>query len=250
MNTKAIGNAKAQIFGAWCGLGYLVVIFAGWWPIAKFFPPISPAAAAMEVQALYTGDTTSIRIGMIIVMFAALVFIPFAAAMCRELSRIEGGAGVLTYTCLLGAAGNMVLTFYPAVWWLTGVFRPERAADLMLLVNDLAWLQFIGGLSMYLGMPLSLVAAMFLYGDDKTFPRWSVYLSAWTVLLELPGELLFFFKGGPFAWNGIFGLYIPVTAFSLWFVVMFVVMRRSGLDDLAAARGETSVAATGNQKFA
>ena len=250
MNARAIGNARAQLLGAWCGIGYIVVIMLGWWTFAGFIPPISPASGADQVASLFQADYNRIRIGMILVMFSALIFIPFAAAMCRELARIEGSAGVLTFTCLLGGAGNMVLTFYPAVWWLTGVFRPDRAPELLLLVNDLSWLQFIGGLSMYLGMPLSLVGAMFLYGENNTFPRWAVYLSAWTMLLELPGELLFFFKTGPFAWNGIFGLYIPVTAFTLWFFVMFYVMRKSALAELAAAESGASNTAAGAQKFA
>lgn len=243
MNAKALGNGKAQLLGAWCGIGYMVAILGGWSTIAGFFPPISPAAPASEVAVLFQADYTRIRIGMIVVMFSALIFIPFAAAMCRELARIEGGAGVLTFTCALGGVGNMVLSFYPAVWWLAGVFRPERAPDLMLLVNDLSWLQFIGGLSMYLAMPLSLVGAMFLYGDTKPFPRWAIYLNAWTIVLELPGQLLFFFHSGPFAWNGIFGLYLPVTAFTAWFIVMFYVMRKSALEEIAAARNTATGAA-------
>jgi hypothetical protein len=237
MNTRALGNARAQLFGAWSAIGYMVTILLGWWTVAGFVPPISPGASAHDVAMVFQNDYTRIRIGMIMVMFSALIFIPFAAAMCREMSRIEGGPGVLTFTCALGGVGNMVLSFYPAVWWLAGVFRPERAPDLMQLVNDLSWLQFIGGLSMYLAMPLSLVGALFLFGDTKGFPRWSIYLSAWTVLLEIPGQLLFFFHSGPFAWNGLLGLYVPLAAFTIWFVTMFFVMRKSAIEELAAARG-------------
>ena len=236
MNTMALGKGKAQLLGAWCGIGYMVTLMVGWWNIAGFIPPISPSASAEEVAALFQSDFTRIRVGMIFVMFSALIFIPFAAAMCRELSRIEGGAGVLTFTCALGGAGNMALSFYPAVWWLAAAFRPERAPELLMLVNDLSWLQFIGGLSMYLAMPLSLIGAMFLYGDTKVFPRWAIYLNAWTIVLELPGQLLFFFHSGPFAWNGIFGLYLPITAFTAWFVVMFYVMRKSAMQEIADAR--------------
>ncbi len=38
---------------------------------------------------------------MLVVMLAALIFIPFAAVMSQFLARIEGTAGVLTYTFLL-----------------------------------------------------------------------------------------------------------------------------------------------------
>ena len=53
------------------------------------------------------------------------------AVLAQSLARIEGGAGVLTYAALLGGAGTMVLTFYPAIWWLVAAFRPERSQDLV-----------------------------------------------------------------------------------------------------------------------
>lgn len=37
--------------------------------------------------------------------------------------RVEGRAGVLSYSLLLGAAGNMLLTFYPATSWLIAAFN-------------------------------------------------------------------------------------------------------------------------------
>ena len=54
----------------------------------------------------------------------------------------------------------------------------------MLLVNDFSWLQFVGGLSLYLAMPLSLVGALFLYEDSPVFPRWSIWFTAWTERAE------------------------------------------------------------------
>lgn len=37
------------------------------------------------------------------------------------------------------------------------------------------------------------------------------------------------------AWSGLFGMYLPVTAFSIWFLVMFYVMRKAALEEIAAA---------------
>jgi hypothetical protein len=54
-------------------------------------------------------------------------------------------------------------------------------------------------------------------------------------------QLLFFFHKGPFAWNGLFGVWIPVVVFSGFFLVNFVVLRQAvlrerarGLDVLAS----------------
>ena len=51
----------------------------------------------------------------------------------------------------------------------------------------------------------------------------------WVLLGQLPGQLLFFFKTGPFAWNGLFAFYLPMTVFFVWFIAAFYVMRKATL---------------------
>ena len=224
---------KIQMFGAWCGFGFLAFIFTGW-VVAGFLPPQSPSSSAQAVGALFASDYTQIRIGMVLVMFSALAFIPFGAVMTQFIARVEGGPGVLTYTIALGGVGNMVLSFYPAMWWLAAAYRPDRNGELISLLNDVSWLQFIGGATMLWAMPLAvMVAALSDKSAEPVFPRWTGYAMAWIVLAMLPDQLLFFFHGGPFAWNGIFGLYIPATAFSAYFVINFVMLRRAILRDRA-----------------
>jgi hypothetical protein len=224
---NAATKSKIQLFSIWCTIVYLICVFVGWALIPGFLlPPTSPSASANEIWALYQTDYTRIRIGMVVLMFGALVFIPFASVVSQFISRVEGGVGTLTYIFLLGAAGNMVLTFYPAIWWLTAAFRPERSPELIYLLNDTAWLQFLGGISMYLAMPIAITVAAFC--DDSpnpVFPRWAGYANAWLAVIIVPDQLIFFFHQGPFAWNGIFGLWIPAVVFSGFFLVNFYVVR-------------------------
>ena len=228
----SMAKSRVQMFGVWCGAAYLAVLFVGWGAVAGFLPPTPPSAGADKIAALFDGDFTRIRIGMLLVMLAALVFIPFAAVMSQFIARIEGTPGILTYTFLLGAAGNMVLTFYPAVWWLTAAFRPDRAPELIYLMNDMAWLQFLGGVTMYLAMPLSVaVASLCDKSAEPAFPRWCGYANLWMALTILPDQLLFFFHRGPFAWNGLFGVWIPVVVFSAFFIINLVVLRKAVLRD-------------------
>jgi hypothetical protein len=59
------------------------------------------------------------------------------------------------------------------------------------------------------------------------FPRWFGYYNLWAMLLVIPDQLLFFFHDGPFAWNGLFGLWLPAVSFGSWFFVTFAVLRRA-----------------------
>lgn len=221
-------QSSIRMFGAWCGVGYIVSLLIGWWVFAGFLPAPPPTTTPEEVAAMFQNNATFIRIGMVIVMFSALIFIPFAATIAHFLARIEGGPGVLSYCAVIGGCGNMVLTFYPAVWWLAAAFRPERAAELTYMVNDMAWLQFIGGVSMYDAIPLAIAVAAFCdKSPNPVFPRWSGYFNIMIVLAILPDQLLFFFQTGPFAWNGIFGLWIPLVLFGGWFLTIFWLLRRA-----------------------
>jgi hypothetical protein len=223
-----IVKSRIQMFGVWCAIAYLVLLFIGWGATAGFLPPTHPLDDAGQIGHLYHADFTRIRIGMLIVMLAALVFVPFVAVMAQHISRIEGGPGVLTYTFVIGGVGNMMLTFYPAIWWLTAAFRPDRAHELIQLMNDLAWLQFLGGVTIYLAMPLAVMVASLADNSERpTFPRWCGYANGFVALAILPDQLLFFFKDGPFAWNGLFGVWLPIVWFCGFFLVNFFPLRQA-----------------------
>jgi len=224
--SNTITHPKIQMFGAWSGIYYSVLLLIGWWLVADFVPAHLPSAGKEEIAAIFQQDTMKIRIGMVICMFAAMFMIPFGAAVSTQIARIEGKAGVLTYSCVMGCFGNAMLSFYPPIWWLIAAYRPERSAEIIYIFNDVAWLQFIGGLTVFLPILGSMaIAALIDKSEDRVFPRWSGYLCIWIFVLTLPGQLLFFFKTGPFAWNGLIAFWVPVTVFFVWFVVTFYLLR-------------------------
>jgi hypothetical protein len=230
-----MARSRIQMFGLWCGFGYLALLLIRWGAVAGFLPPTHPIDGAVKIGQLYGSDHTRIRIGMLIVMIAALVFIPFAAVMSHYIARIERGTGVLTYSFLLGAAGNMCLTFYPAIWWLVAAFRPHRTAELTQLMNDMAWLEFLGGLTIYLAMPLTVTVAAFCdHSEQPGFPRWAGWANLWLAIAIIPDQLMFFFKTGPFAWNGMFGIWLPIVWFSGFFIINFVALRHAILHERRA----------------
>jgi hypothetical protein len=227
---------KTNLFGAWCGIAYIALLLVGWWFIGGFFPLHRPDAGAAEIAAFFRGDTIKIRLGMVVVMWGAAAFIPFTATMADYVSKVEGRSGPLTKITTMAGYANAMLTFYPPLLWIANTFRArERSDELIYLLNDMAWLQFIGGLALIMPMFVTIaVTALTDKSANPTFPRWVAFASAMTFLLFLPDQMLFFFKTGPFAWNGLFAFWVPLSVFCGWFVLVFYLIRRSILGDLAA----------------
>jgi len=225
---------RTKLIGAWCGVIYIAALLVGWWLVGGYFPLHRPSAGAQEVVEFYRGDLTRIRLGLLIVMWSAPVFLPFVATMADAVARFEGRNGPLTRTTTMAGYANAMLTFYPPLWWLICAFRPaQRSAELTYLLNDIAWLQFIGGVSLVVPMYITVtIVALADKSQNPVFPRWFGYQSIMTFIGLLPDQMLFFFKTGPFAWNGILGFWIPLTLFGGWFVTMFVLLRRAVLHDM------------------
>lgn len=237
---------KTNIFGAWCGIAYLAMLLIGWWGIAGFLPLHEPSASAEEVAGFFADDVGRVRLGMVVVMWGAAIFIPFTATLADFVARFEGRNGPLTRTMTMAGYANAMLTFYPPLWWIVSTWRvDERSADTTRLLNDIGWLQFIGGLSLI--MPMFVVLAVVAFNDKNekpTFPRWFGYQSVMTFMLFLPDQLLFFFKTGPFAWNGVLGFWVPLTVFGSWFITIVVLMRRALLAE-AKTSGERATQPVG-----
>lgn len=229
---------KINLFGAWCGVGYCALLLFGWWVVGGFYPLHSPSAGAEEIARFFRGDVVGIRIGMVMVMWGAAVFIPFTATVADYIQKAEGRAGPLTKITTMSGYANAMLTFYPPLLWIANTFRSnERTDEMIYMLNDVAWLQFIGGLSLV--MPMFVTVAIVAFNDrsaNPVFPRWSGYASLFTFFAFLPDQLLFFFKTGPFAWNGLFAFWLPLSVFCGWFLMLFYLIRRDVLKEMAANR--------------
>ncbi len=233
-------NYKAQLFGFWSGVAYVVLLGIGFQLIAGYLPPHNPAATAIEVATIYQRDSIAIKMGMILCMFSAICYLPFSISIATELERIEGRLGMLSLSQLMGGMGTCVLTFYPAMWWLSAAYRVDRTPDLIMMLNDAAWLQFVGGLSMFMPCVLSIIAGSFAdTRQHPVFPRWCAYFSIWLAIFVLPGQLVFFFYSGPFAWNGLFGFWLPVGALVVWLLTIAILLRQSALRLKKEAQSET-----------
>jgi len=208
----------------WCG-PIAIVIFMVAIMLAGWMPPPSPNDSAAEVKAMYADRTDLIRAGLVLMMVAGTLTGPFVAAMSTVLRRIEGRDSPLAFAQLgLGMIG-ILLFLVPTMLMQVAAFRPDRDAELISLIHDAGWLPFVGAFAPAVVQNLVIAAAVFRDTHERYLPRWLGYFNVWVALLFVPAALLYYFKTGPFAWDGVFVFWLPLTVFGAWFFVQFFVFR-------------------------
>jgi hypothetical protein len=195
----------------------VLIWFATFIFVMGFFPPSPPSATADQIRQLYADNTILIKLGLIIVMAASALLVPWAAAISGQLKRIDG-ARALASTQFV-SCGLLSLEFItPIGVWMAASFRFNgRAAEITEALHDVGWILFVTVIWSLWAQMWCITAAIFIDNSRQpVLPRWLGYLTAWAALLITPAGLILFFKTGPFAWNGIVGIYIPLAAFAIW----------------------------------
>jgi len=224
---ERMSNTRSQMLCLWCGPMAMLVFLIGFWPVAGLMPPPSPNDSALEVQKLYQDNPDMLKTGFVLIMCGGALTGPFVAAVSTQMRRIEGVHSPLSSTQLGMGMLGVLLFIIPMFLMQAAAFRPERDPELTQLIHDAAWLPFIGAFMTAVIQNIAIALVAFKDEHEKVFPRWLGYYNIWVALLFLPAALIYFFKTGPFAWNGVFCFWLPLTVFSSWFMVMFVVLRKA-----------------------
>jgi hypothetical protein len=221
-------EARVQRVLVWSGPVMVAMWVLAFVFVAGFFPPSAPSSTADQIVALYAEHTGLIKLGMVISMAASALLVPWAIALSGQLKRIDGAralADVQMVSCAL-----LSLEFItPIGVWMAASFRYDgRAPDVTLAMHDLGWILFMTVIWSLEVQMVAIGAALLLdRNENPILPRALGYLSFWAALLIVPAGLVLYFKDGPWAWNGIIGLYIPLTAFVIWVFALTIAVHRA-----------------------
>lgn len=221
-------EARVQRMLVWCGPAMMVLWVGAFLLIAGFIPPSDPALPPAAIVDFYAANTTAIRIGLVISMLGSALLVPYAVAISGQLKRING-AKALADTQMVSCALLSLEFITPIAVWMAATYRfDEQAAEITRALHDLGWILFVTVIwSLWVQVVCIGIAILIDRSPQPVFPRWIGYLNFWVAILILPAGTVLFFKGGPFAWNGIIGFFVPLTIYSSWFVAMTWAMHRN-----------------------
>jgi hypothetical protein len=226
----------------WSGVAMIVLWLGAFLFIAGFIPPSAPSSTADAIVRLYNSHTNSIKIGMVISMLGSALLVPYAVAISGQLKRIDGARALADIQMVSCALLSLEFITPIAVWMATSFRVDGRSADVTESMHDLGWILFM---TVIWSLFVQVVAIGFAVLIDRrptpVLPRWLGYLNFWVALLIVPAGTVLFFKDGPMAWNGVVGLYVPLTAFVVWFASMTIVIHKNLTRQIAESERASQV---------
>ena len=203
-----------------------VLLAVAFFAFPGFFPPMSPEMTADEVAAFYRENAAQVRFSMITFNLFGIMLIPFAAVVVVQMKRMATPSQVLAYCYLTAAASGATVVAIANLFWLIAAFRPDRNPELIMLLNDMAWIVFIAPVGMLVVQNLCLALAVYL--DDRVepvFPRWVAPFSLVVAAALMPAAGAAAVTTGPLAWNGVVSFWLRFLALGVYIGVMFSVAR-------------------------
>jgi hypothetical protein len=210
----------------WTWIPLLAILLAAFALFPGFIPPVSPKASAAEVAAFYRQDLSRIRYSMILFNWFGVALIPVVLLIAERMRGMAHRTPVLRY-CVIGVAGGAPIVFLTStVFWLLAAFRPDRAPELTMLTNDLAWITFTSGVPFLVALFLFLAVA--IRWDEQAqpvFPRWVAWFNLAMAAAVAPAAFAGLATSGVLAWDGLVSFWVKNIAFASWIVVMAVALR-------------------------
>ena len=212
-------NARLLNVCTWGGPAALLVTLAGWLVAGMLPLPMGPSASTGDVTSFFVDEPHRVMFGFVLSSIGVVLMLPMLALVSMHMLRMEGRLPVLAFTQLAAAATTILINMFPQLIFAIAAFRTDRDPGDIVMLNDVAWLLLFTGIMPFIVQNLAIGVAV-LNDPSHVFPRWVGFLNLWVAFAFLPDVLAYFFKTGPFAWNGVMVFWLALTAYSVFLVAM------------------------------
>lgn len=205
----------------WSGFLFLPIYLIGFVIIADFIPAPSPSLTPDEIVTLFHTNSLRIRIGMLVCVIASPLLLNWVISVYLHMQRVESISQAAPLLQILNGALLVVFFMLPPMIWAALAYRTDIPESTFRSINDMAWFAWIISWPFAFFQQIAIATAGFLdKSESPIFPRWLCYLTIWAAISLIPAGLIVFVKSGPFAWNGLFSLYLPLGFYVTWFTTI------------------------------
>ena len=217
-------NNKGQLICLWSAPLVAVLFLIGFSFFPGLAPVVSPTWSAEQVAEYFQNNTATIRGSMILCNVIGISVIPLFMVIVSQMLQIVNSSRALAYSYMGAAIAGATMFALADLGWLIAAYRPERNPELILLLNDFAWMCFIVPVGFVIAQNACLAIAILLdKSKNPVFPTWVAYFNIIAAGLMVPGAFATLYKTGPLAWDGAFAFYLRLGTYGVYILVMFLV---------------------------
>ena len=223
-------NIKTQLISLWTVPIFGGVLLIAFVAFPGFFPPMSPDMTADQVAAFYADNTAMVRFSMITFNLCGIMLLPLFMVIVVQMKRMATQSHVFAYCYLTAAVSGATLFALADIFYLVAAFRPDRNPELVMLLNDMAWIIFIAPVgacrrdepACWRSRSTSTRSREPESGVSALGRALLARHRAWRWRRPSAPPI---FRTGPLAWDGVVSFWLRNGAFALFVVVMFFVLR-------------------------
>jgi hypothetical protein len=207
----------------WAGGPVMTGLYiVGWVGFARMVPTPSPSWSAPRLDQWLAANHTGMLVGCLLMITGCGLWGAWVAAISVWTFRTESRFPVLTFTQLVCVGAGTTFFIFDTLFWTAATFR-AGATDprITQALWDIGWLGFLITIPVYIAWAVAWSLGVLLNPPDhQIFPRWSAYVTLGSVVLWTPSLLTMLFKEGPFSYSGVAGMWLPITEFFVWLVIV------------------------------
>jgi hypothetical protein len=199
-----------------------VLYVVGWVGFARMVPTPSPNWSAERLAQWLAANHTGMLVGCLLMITGCGLWGTWVAAISVWTFRTESRFPVLTFAQLVCVGAGTTFFIFDTLFWTVATYR-AGATDPRITQTlwDIGWLGFLITIPVYIAWAMAWSLGVLLNPPEhQIFPRWSAYVTLGSVVLWTPSLLTMLFKEGPFSYSGVAGMWLPITEFFVWLVIV------------------------------
>lgn len=212
----------------WAGGPVMTVLYiVGWLAFAQMIPTPSPSLSPQQLADYLVAHKPGILVGCLLMIAGCGLWGTWVAAIAVWTYRTEVRFPVLTFTQLICVAAGVTFFIFDTLFWGVAVFRAgETNPQITQQLWDVGWFGFLFTITVYIAWAVAWsMGVLFNPPEHQIFPRWAGFVTLGSVTCWSPGLLVIFFKEGPFSYSGLLAMWLPITEFFVWLVIIDVYAR-------------------------